>query len=108
MKDYRATYEAELDKLEKLEYHYWRCWAECDQAERRNLKYLDGVRWCMTHRLKLLTKLERLPVQAPAPAAADWPVAPQQPAAKPRPEEPLANEDRTGARQVLTDPEGSG
>jgi len=70
--DQIATYNMELDKLDKLEHNYWRQWGACDQEDRKNLKYLDGVRWCMTHRLKLLAKLAtcelsagRLPVQPP-------------------------------------------
>jgi len=58
--NHHEHYLDELHKLDKLEQNYWQRWDACSQDDARNERYLRGLRWCMTHRLKLLAKLQQL------------------------------------------------
>jgi hypothetical protein len=59
--DRSTALEEVLEQLRHLEREYWQGWQSSEQSA-RELKFLDGVQWCIERRMRLL-QLEKLALE---------------------------------------------
>jgi hypothetical protein len=67
-----AFYET-LQQIRRLEQEYWQGWQQSEQAA-RDLRFLDGVQWCIERRMRLLQLDKLAPARHQAAEAAEEPI----------------------------------